>query len=166
MVLQMVWTKGLWKTLSKYSHNNHLQFPGQEIERDSAEPEVDGIPREVIPNEADFLIGYATVPGFVSYRSRSHGSWYITKLCEMLNKHGTKWVKPWHFGHGYEWCGHICTVFSSENGGGINGKHCTKVGLFQSKDRESCLPLSSCVPKIVMSSVGDWCSLAANGELN
>ncbi|XP_071103449.1 uncharacterized protein [Haliotis cracherodii] len=64
---------------------------GQEIERDSAEPEVDGIPREVIPNEADFLIGYATVPGFVSYRSRSHGSWYITKLCEMLNKHGTRY---------------------------------------------------------------------------
>ncbi|XP_067687875.1 caspase-10-like [Haliotis asinina] len=64
---------------------------GQEIQRDSAEVEVDGIPREVIPNEADFLIGYATVPGFVSYRSRSHGSWYITKLSEMLNKYGTKY---------------------------------------------------------------------------
>ncbi|XP_046556040.1 caspase-8-like [Haliotis rubra] len=64
---------------------------GQEIQRDSAEVEEDGIPREVIPNEADFLIGYATVPGFVSYRSRSHGSWYITKLAEMLNKYGTKY---------------------------------------------------------------------------
>ncbi|KAK7113279.1 uncharacterized protein [Littorina saxatilis] len=43
---------------------------------------------ELIPNEADFLLGYATVPGFVSYRSKSRGSWYVTKLTEMLQKYG------------------------------------------------------------------------------
>ncbi|KAK7507485.1 hypothetical protein BaRGS_00001420 [Batillaria attramentaria] len=44
-------------------------------------------PGELIPNEADFLLGYATVPGFVSYRSKTRGSWYITKLTEMLRKY-------------------------------------------------------------------------------
>ena len=44
-------------------------------------------PSELIPNESDFLLGYATVPGFVSYRSKTRGSWYITKLTECLNKY-------------------------------------------------------------------------------
>lgn len=48
--------------------------------------EEDG-PPELIPNESDFLLGYATVPGFVSYRSKTRGSWYITKLTECLNKY-------------------------------------------------------------------------------
>lgn len=43
-------------------------------------------PRELIPDEADFLLGYATVPGYVSYRSRSQGSWYINKLAQNLDK--------------------------------------------------------------------------------
>ncbi|XP_070570552.1 caspase-8-like isoform X2 [Ptychodera flava] len=42
-------------------------------------------PADTIPNEADFLLGYATVPGFVSYRSKSQGSWYITKLVECID---------------------------------------------------------------------------------
>ncbi len=57
------------------------------LEKDS---ESDEPPPETIPNEADFLLGYATIPGFVSYRSRSMGSWYITKLCEMLDKYAAK----------------------------------------------------------------------------
>jgi hypothetical protein len=44
-------------------------------------------PRELIPDEADFLLGYATVPGYVSYRSRSQGSWYINKLSQNLDKY-------------------------------------------------------------------------------
>ena len=43
--------------------------------------------QETIPNEADFLMAYSTIPGFVSYRSKSSGSWFISKLCEMLDKH-------------------------------------------------------------------------------
>ncbi|XP_046368842.2 uncharacterized protein LOC124143787 [Haliotis rufescens] len=42
----------------------------------------------IIPDESDFLLGYATAPGYVSYRSRHHGSWYIIKLAEVLEKHG------------------------------------------------------------------------------
>ncbi|XP_041374487.1 caspase-8-like isoform X2 [Gigantopelta aegis] len=38
-----------------------------------------------IPNDADFLFEYVTVIGSVS-----HGSWYISKLTEMLNKYAKK----------------------------------------------------------------------------
>ncbi|XP_064646570.1 uncharacterized protein LOC135499626 isoform X1 [Lineus longissimus] len=44
----------------------------------------------LLPNEADFLIGYATLPGFVSYRSETHGSWYITMLVQMLEQHSDR----------------------------------------------------------------------------
>lgn len=63
---------------------------GHDIQVDAAmedELETDS-PGQLIPNEADFLLGYATVPGFVSYRSKTRGSWYITKLTEMLRKFG------------------------------------------------------------------------------
>ena len=43
-----------------------------------------------IPNEADFVLGYATVPGFVSYRSKTQGSWYITALVRALDKYALK----------------------------------------------------------------------------
>lgn len=59
---------------------------GFEMQTDSEALETDG-PGQLIPNEADFLLGYATVPGFVSYRSKTRGSWYITKLTEMLRKY-------------------------------------------------------------------------------
>ena len=40
--------------------------------------------RHSLPSEADFLFGYATPPGNVSWRSPRYGSWYISKLCEVL----------------------------------------------------------------------------------
>ena len=41
-----------------------------------------------IPQEADFFFGYATPLGNVAYRSRRHGSWYISELCKVLVNHG------------------------------------------------------------------------------
>jgi hypothetical protein len=61
---------------------------GFDVETDSADV---GIP-ETIPNEADFLLGLATVPGFVSYRSRSQGSWYITTLVRLLDEYAHRSV--------------------------------------------------------------------------
>ena len=52
----------------------------------------DRFPPDTIPNEADFLVGYATLPGYVSFRSRTHGSWYVTKLVEMLDRYAQKYV--------------------------------------------------------------------------
>lgn len=43
--------------------------------------------QKVIPDESDFLLGYATVFGYVSYRSRSQGSFYVKSLTENLDKY-------------------------------------------------------------------------------
>ncbi|XP_078085118.1 caspase-8-like isoform X2 [Mustelus asterias] len=40
-----------------------------------------------IPDEADFLLGMATVEGYVSYRHIQEGAWYIQSLCENLEKY-------------------------------------------------------------------------------
>lgn len=42
---------------------------------------------ETVPDEADFLFAMATVTGYVSYRSKSEGSWYITTLVRMLEEY-------------------------------------------------------------------------------
>lgn len=47
--------------------------------------------RLMIPDEADYILGYATVPGYVSYRSRSQGSWFINKLVDMLDKYAYRY---------------------------------------------------------------------------
>ena len=36
--------------------------------------------------EADYLIAHSTVPGYLAYRSRLEGSWFITSIIECLNK--------------------------------------------------------------------------------
>ncbi|NXU74035.1 CASPA protein, partial [Oreotrochilus melanogaster] len=41
-------------------------------------------PSESIPEEADFLLGMATVDGFVSFRHIQQGAWYIQALCSKL----------------------------------------------------------------------------------
>ncbi|CAL1529067.1 unnamed protein product [Lymnaea stagnalis] len=42
---------------------------------------------ELIPSEADFLFGYATVADAVSYRSRSSGTFYISELTKALDSY-------------------------------------------------------------------------------
>ena len=71
--------------------NIFIHWPGIDIEMDS-DLEVDqGRNSEMIPDEADFVLGCATVPGYVSYRSRSQGSWFVNKLVEMLDKYAGRW---------------------------------------------------------------------------
>jgi len=50
------------------------------------------LPREIIPNEADFLLGYSTVRGYVSYRNRDEGSLYVNKLVDMLNTYSPRFT--------------------------------------------------------------------------
>lgn len=38
----------------------------------------------LVPAEADFLLAYSTVPGFVSWRNSDKGSWFVQALCEIL----------------------------------------------------------------------------------
>uniref|UniRef100_G3U5N1 Caspase 8 n=1 Tax=Loxodonta africana TaxID=9785 RepID=G3U5N1_LOXAF len=64
--------------------------PSVSIEADALNPEKEPFsPREgslqdSIPVEADFLLGLATVPGYVSFRHPEKGSWYIQSLCNHL----------------------------------------------------------------------------------
>ena len=45
-------------------------------------------PTPTIPKNTDFFFGYATPLGNVAYRSRRHGSWYISELCKVLTMQG------------------------------------------------------------------------------
>lgn len=41
-------------------------------------------PSESIPEEADFLLGMATIDGYASFRHIQQGAWYIQALCSKL----------------------------------------------------------------------------------
>ncbi|XP_038136140.1 caspase-8 isoform X1 [Cyprinodon tularosa] len=44
------------------------------------------VANESIPTAADFLLGMATLPDYVSFRDKSNGTWYIQSLCQNLVK--------------------------------------------------------------------------------
>nr|KAG5694967.1 hypothetical protein BaRGS_024150 [Batillaria attramentaria] len=54
--------------------------------RDTESDAVEEEEVQKIPDESDFLLGYSTIPGFVSYRNRQTGSYYIRKLTETLDE--------------------------------------------------------------------------------
>lgn len=53
--------------------------------------EADGIPfepiklRPILPQH-DFLVAYATLPGFYSFRNTERGSWFVQSLCKEINE--------------------------------------------------------------------------------
>lgn len=47
---------------------------------------IDPIKLESILPQTDFLVAYAALPGFYSFRNTADGSWFIQALCEELNK--------------------------------------------------------------------------------
>ena len=59
----------------------------EEVQRDSGGPKQPSI-AHTIPQEADFFFGYATPLGNAAYRSRRHGSWYISELCKVMTMQG------------------------------------------------------------------------------
>ncbi|MFT7808123.1 caspase-8-like isoform X1 [Arapaima gigas] len=42
------------------------------------------VPQDSFPTDADFLLGMATMPDFVSFRDKKQGTWYIRSLCKNL----------------------------------------------------------------------------------
>ncbi|NWJ01909.1 CASPA protein, partial [Crypturellus undulatus] len=59
------------------------------VEVDAKVPELPSVqqrisPSESIPEEADFLLGMATIDGFASFRHVDQGTWYIQALCSKL----------------------------------------------------------------------------------
>ena len=49
--------------------------------------QTDGCAPVVLPTMSDILIGYSTLPGFVSHRDVYLGTWYISAICEVFMKH-------------------------------------------------------------------------------
>uniref|UniRef100_A0A8C4VE37 Caspase 10 n=1 Tax=Falco tinnunculus TaxID=100819 RepID=A0A8C4VE37_FALTI len=59
------------------------------VEADARIPDLSSMqqsvsPSESIPEEADFLLGMATIDGYVSFRHIQQGAWYIQALCSKL----------------------------------------------------------------------------------
>ncbi|NWU58435.1 CASPA protein, partial [Dromas ardeola] len=58
------------------------------VEADARIPELPSMQQtispESIPEEADFLLGMATIDGYASFRHVQHGAWYIQSLCSKL----------------------------------------------------------------------------------
>ncbi|KFQ52565.1 Caspase-10, partial [Pelecanus crispus] len=59
------------------------------VEADARIPDLSSMqqrisPSESIPEEADFLLGMATIDGYVSFRHVEQGAWYIQALCSKL----------------------------------------------------------------------------------
>ncbi|NXS51363.1 CASPA protein, partial [Brachypteracias leptosomus] len=59
------------------------------VEADARIPDLSSMqhsvsPSESIPEEADFLLGMATIDGYASFRHIQQGAWYIQALCNKL----------------------------------------------------------------------------------
>ncbi|XP_067154958.1 caspase-10-like [Apteryx mantelli] len=59
------------------------------VEPDARVPDLPSVqqgisPSESIPEEADFLLGMATIDGYASFRHVQQGAWYIQALCSKL----------------------------------------------------------------------------------
>lgn len=44
-----------------------------------------------IPTFADFIVAHSTIPGFVSWRDKEKGSWFIQSLCQELDQYGKQY---------------------------------------------------------------------------
>ncbi|XP_032715969.1 caspase-8 isoform X1 [Lontra canadensis] len=55
-------------------------------EQNEACYELDSCQKRYIPDDADFLLGMATVNNCVSYRNPMEGTWYIQTLCQSLRE--------------------------------------------------------------------------------
>lgn len=64
------------------------EHKGLDIQKDNPGKDTPGASiTATIPQEADFFFGYATPTGNAAYRSKRHGSWYISELCKVFTQH-------------------------------------------------------------------------------
>ena len=43
-----------------------------------------GYNKSALPTEADFIVAYATLPGYVSWRNSEYGSWFIKAFTDAM----------------------------------------------------------------------------------
>lgn len=66
------------------TENQPAAFP-QIFPEDEAMPVSDAaVPRDSIPDIADYLFAMSTVPSYVSYREKDNGTWFIQSLCHNI----------------------------------------------------------------------------------
>ena len=46
----------------------------------------DGLKEVFLPSQSDFLLSFSTVEGYVSWRDKTYGSWYVRDLAEVFTK--------------------------------------------------------------------------------
>ena len=72
----------------KDKDDEHKIVQDDEDKRGAVQKDAKGDPDDALhhslPIEADFLFGYSTPLGYLSWRSPQYGLWYISKLCEVL----------------------------------------------------------------------------------
>ncbi|XP_032781163.2 caspase-1 [Daphnia magna] len=61
---------------------------GLTVQSDSSQMDSVAPQEYSIPTMADFMIAYSTIPGYVSWRNTTNGSWFIEALCEILITYG------------------------------------------------------------------------------
>ena len=58
----------------------------EEMMTDDSDTTIDGKLRS-IPSAADMFVGYATIPGFVSWRNSERGSWFVQSIIKTFREY-------------------------------------------------------------------------------
>uniref|UniRef100_A0A8C2JN15 Caspase 10, apoptosis-related cysteine peptidase n=1 Tax=Cyprinus carpio TaxID=7962 RepID=A0A8C2JN15_CYPCA len=66
--------------------NHPAVFPQTCSEDEDALCSDAAVPRDSIPEMADYLLAMSTVPHYVSYREKGKGTWFIQSLCRSLQR--------------------------------------------------------------------------------
>lgn len=68
-------------------HGDDLDY-GVQVQTDQpdARPSFERRHSQIFRPQKDFLIAYASLPGFKSFRNEKNGSWFIQTLCETIDK--------------------------------------------------------------------------------
>lgn len=66
------------------TQNQRAVFPQTFTEDEDVLASDAGVPRDSIPEMADYLMAMSTVPWYASYRDKSKGTWFIQSLCDNL----------------------------------------------------------------------------------
>ncbi|CAH0555779.1 unnamed protein product [Brassicogethes aeneus] len=90
---ELLWVNDILKIFADEKHKHLVGKPKififQCCRGDDELVHTDATPfRPTARSYSDMLIAYSTLPGFVSYRDPVEGSWYIQKLCEVIELHG------------------------------------------------------------------------------
>nr|CAD10676.1 caspase 3 [Geodia cydonium] len=86
-------TDGEGESVNKETANEMMEKQFDKVVEkalDADETDGGGYSREALPTEADFVLAYATVPGYVSWRNSEYGSWFIKAFVDTMRDLASK----------------------------------------------------------------------------